>query len=149
VAKLKKNDAVKQHSEVSAEKLAPDPEVPERPIRRRFTAEYKRRILMEADACSAGEVGQLVRREGLYSSYLTSWRRQREQGELESLTSKRRGRKAKPRMVSVKEHDRVRRENDRLKRKLEQAELIIDIQKKASEILGIPLRSLDDDESVS
>jgi len=75
---------------------APNPEVVEKPVRRRFTAEYKRAILKEADRCSAGEIGALLRREGLYSSHLTSWRRQRDLGELEALSPKKRGRKAKP-----------------------------------------------------
>lgn len=117
----------------------PNPEVVEKPVRRRFTAEYKRAILMEADRCSAGEIGALLRREGLYSSHLTSWRRQREEGELEALSPKKRGRKAKPSSPLAKENERLRRANDALMRRLAQAELIIDVQKKIAGLLGIPL----------
>jgi len=125
---------------------APDPEVPEKATRRTFTAEYKLSILREVDACREdGEVGAVLRREGLYSSHLTSWRRQRETGELQGLTPRKRGRRNRKAKVSAKEFDQLRRENARLKRELEQAKLIIDIQKKASEMLGIPLRSLDDE----
>ena len=75
----------------------PDPAVPERPVRRRFTAEYKLRVLREADrATGPGQLGALLRREGLYSSHLTTWRKQREEGTLAGLTPKRRGRKANP-----------------------------------------------------
>jgi len=122
--------------------------VEEKAKRRSYSAEYKRRVLREADACTEpGEVGALLRREGLYSSHLSSWRKQRERGELAGLSPKKRGRKHRRKTVSAKEHERLQRENRRLRQRLEQAELIIDIQKKASEMLGIPLRSLDDDES--
>jgi len=86
---------------------APNPEVVEKPVRRRFTAEYKRAILKEADRCSAGEIGALLRREGLYSSPLTSWRRHRDLGELEALSPKKRGRKAKPLSPLAKENERL------------------------------------------
>ena len=115
------------------------PEVVERPARRRFTAEYKRAILKEADRCSAGEIGALLRREGLYSSHLTGWRRQRDLGELEALSPKKRGRKAKPISPLAKENERLRREVEALGRRLAQAELIIDVQKKIAGLLGIPL----------
>ena len=116
----------------------PGPEVPEKARRRRFSAKYKNRILQEADACSeAGEVGALLRREGLYSSHLSAWRRQREQGTLAAL-GKRRGRKPL-RDERQQELERLQRENRQLRRKLEQAELVLEIQKKVSEILGIPL----------
>lgn len=118
---------------------APSPEVVERPVRRRFTAEYKRAILKEADRCPVGETGALLRREGLYSSHLTSWRRQREGGEFEALTPKKRGRKAKPFSPLAKENERLRRANDALQRRLAQAELIMDVQKKIAGLLGIPL----------
>lgn len=126
---------------------APDPEVPEKATRRKFTAEYKLHILHEADACKdkPGEIGKLLRREGLYSSHLTAWRKQRKSGELRGLAPRKRGRQKKKPAVSSKEVDQLRRENARLKRELEQAKLVIDIQKKASEMLGIPLRSLDDE----
>jgi transposase-like protein len=113
-------------------------EVSERPIRRRFTAEYKLRILEQADMCTRpGELGALLRREGLYSSSLSTWRRQRREGTLVGLGPKRRGRKGSdPRDERIK---RLERENARLRRRLEQAQTVIDVQKKLSEMLGIPL----------
>jgi transposase-like protein len=121
-------------------KLIPDPAVLEKPVRRRFTAEYKLRILHEADRCTAsGELGALLRREGLYSSILSTWRQQRDKGTLAGLTPKRRGRKANPDAPLIAENLRLTRETQRLAAKLRQAETIIDIQKKLSEMLGIPL----------
>ena len=126
----------------------PSPEVLERAVRRRFTVEYKLRILAEADACSEpGMLGELLRREGLYSSHLLTWRRQRDEGALAGLTPKRRGRKAKPKNPLADENRRFRRENERLKEQLRQAELIIDVQKKVSEMLNIPLKSPDGEEA--
>ena len=120
-------------------RVPPSPEVLEKPVRRRFTVEYKARILAEADACTEmGQLGELLRREGLYSSHLSTWRKQRDQGALAGLTPKRRGRKAKPRNPLAEENERLRRENERLQEKLRQAELIIDVQKKVSEMLNIP-----------
>ncbi len=118
-------------------RVPPDPEVPERPQRRRFTAEYKLRILKEADACTEpGQIGALLRREGLYSSHLVDWRRQRDAGALEAL-GKRRGR---PRPdPKDKEIARLRTDNVRLRRRLEQAEKVIEVQGKVSELLGISL----------
>jgi transposase-like protein len=122
----------------------PDPEVAEKPKRRRFSAEYRLRIVREADACKKpGEIGALLRREGLYSSLLTAWRRQRDTGALAGLEPKKRGPKAKAVDPRVKG---LERELARLKRKLEQAETIIDIQKKVAGILGIPLRTSEPDE---
>jgi len=118
----------------------PDPEVDAKPTRRTFTAAYKLQILKEADGCSEGERGALLRREGLYASHLTAWRRQRAEGALQAL-GKKRGRKAKPR---DKEKEQLARENARLRRKLEQAEKIIEIQKKVSALLAAAER---DDES--
>ncbi len=129
-------------------RTAPSPEVLERPVRRRFTVEYKLRILAEADACSEpGMLGELLRREGLYSSHLSTWRRQRDEGALAGLTPKRRGRKAKPKNPLADENRRLQRENERLKEQLRQAELIIDVQKKVSEMLNIPLKSPDGEEA--
>ena len=123
----------------------PDPEVVEKPKRRRFNAEYRLRIVGEADSCKKpGEIGALLRREGLYSSLLAAWRRQREAGALAELRSKKRGPKAKAVDPRVKG---LEREVARLKRKLEQAETIIDIQKKVAGILGIPLRTSEPGES--
>jgi len=129
---------------------APDVEVLEKPVRRHFPAEYKLRILSQADDCShqPGKVGELLRREGLYASHLSTWRKQREQGALAALKPKKRGRKASQPNPLVKENQRLQRENERLTARLRQAETIIDIQKKVSEILGIPLKSLDNGENV-
>ena len=126
----------------------PSPEVSEKPVRRRFTVEYKAKILAEADACTEpGMLGELLRREGLYSSYLTTWRRQRDDGAQAGLTPKRRGRKAKPKNPLSDEVGRLQRENEQLKEQLRQAELIIDVQKKVSEMLHIPLKTPDGKEA--
>jgi transposase-like protein len=120
----------------------PDPEVSERAARRRFTAEYKLRVLRQADACAGtGELGALLRREGLYSSHLTTWRRQREQGSLAALSPKKRGRQAGPPSPLARRVAELERENAGLSRRLQQAETIIAVQKKLSEALGIPLTS--------
>ncbi len=122
------------------EKTSPTPEVLEKPVRRTFTMEEKTRILEEADDCTVpGQLGELLRREGIYSSYLNTWRKQREQGALAGLTPKRRGRKRKPKNPLADEVARLQRDKKRLEEKLRQAELIIDVQKKVSEILGISL----------
>ena len=128
--------------------VTPSTEVQEKPERRRFSAEYKLRIVAEADGCTEmGQVGELLRREGLYSSLLSTWRRQREEGVLAGLTPKRRGRKAKPKNPLAEEMARLQRENERLKTKLRQAELVIDVQKKVSEMLDIPLNRPDSEGS--
>ncbi len=117
----------------------PDPEVPPRAKRRQFSAEYKQRILEEADACTErGQIGALLRREGLYSSHLDKWRQQRAQGTLVGSTTRPRGRKPNPEAAELA---RLRRENDRLQRKLERAETIIAFQKKLADLLGIPLEN--------
>ena len=132
---------------LGAEREIPRPEVPEKPVRRRFTAEYKLRILAEADACTQrGALGELLRREGLYSSHLSTWQTQRDEGVLAGLTPKRRGRKAKLKNPLADEVARLERENERLKTKLRQAELVIDVQKKVSEMLNIPLATPDEKE---
>lgn len=119
----------------------PSTEVVTRAARRRFTAEYKLRILREVEACKGtGEIGALLRREGLYSSNLSKWRQQRARGELEGLAEQRRGPKEDPQAV---ENARLKRENERLREELRKAQLIIDVQKKVSQLLGV---SLDDQE---
>lgn len=119
----------------------PDPEVPEVAKRRRYTADYKLRILAEADACKEpGEVGALLRREGLYSSHLASWRSQARRGLVEGL-DKKRGRK--PNDPLIAEIAELKKKNERLGRRLQQAEAVIELQKKLSEILGIELPSED------
>jgi len=124
---------------------ARDPEVPAKAQRRKFTSEYKLRIVREAERCKEpGEIGALLRREGLYSSLLTAWRREVEQGARAALRSKKRGPKARVVDPRVKE---LERENTRLRKRLEHAELIIAVQKKVSKLLGIPLESPDNDET--
>ena len=114
----------------------PDPEVVPMAKRRKFTAEYKLRILDEADSCTEpGQIGALLRREGLYSSHLTTWRRQRERGIFEALAPKKRGRKNKDELE--KELNNLRRENEQLQERLEQAEAIIEVQKKLARLLGL------------
>jgi transposase-like protein len=127
----------------------PDPGVPEKPVRRRFTAEYKLRTLQEADRLAeSGQRGAMLRREGLYSSHLTAWRKQRSEGTLAGLEPKRRGRKTSPDAPLIAENERLQRDNQRLTARLRQAETIIEVQKKLSEILGIPLPPPDSNESM-
>lgn len=115
----------------------PDSEVLAGPKRRTFTATYKERILDEADACTEpGQVGALLRREGLYSSHLSSWRQASKQGKRGALSAKR---GPKERTVSEQEHKRLVRENGKLKRELATARLVIDAQKKFAEVLGVAL----------
>ena len=126
--------------------IGPDPEVTDKAKRRRFSAEYKLRVLREADQCrKPGELGALLRREGIYSSSLSRWRRQRKVGELVGLRPEKRGRKARPKDSRDQRIGELERENRRLRAKLEQTETVIEIQKKASMLLGIPLKSPDDE----
>ena len=111
----------------------PDPEVVPRGKRRQFSAGYKLRILQEAEACEQpGQIGALLRREGLYSSQLSEWRRERQAGELQGLAAKVRGRK---RNEQAAESAALRRENEQLKAQLAQAELLIAAQKKLAQAL--------------
>ena len=124
----------------------PDPEVVPKAKRRQFTAKYKLRILEEADHCTErGQIGELLRREGLYSSHLSKWRQQRARGQLQGLAPKKRGRKGQD--PSVAELARLRRENERLRVQLEQAEIIIDVQKKLARLLGLNTDETKSDES--
>jgi transposase len=117
---------------------APDPEVPEKARRRKFSVEYKLRILQLADSCTdPGSLGSLLRREGLYSSNLTTWRRQRDKGILQGLQPVKRGRKPSEPNPLLPEVEKLRKENERLEKRLKRAELIIEVQKKVSQILGI------------
>ena len=117
--------------------VEPDPEVPEKARRRRFSGKYKLQILRAVEACTQpGEIGALLRREGLYSSHLSKWRQQRDVGVLEGLRPRKRGRKPRPVDPQAKRIAQLERETERLQRKLEQAEIIIDVQKKLSQILG-------------
>ena len=115
----------------------PDPEVPEKAQRRQFSAAYKQRILEETDRCTElGQIGALLRREGLYSSHLSSWRSQREH----ALAAQRRGRKPSARFVPAERIAELERDNERLRQQLEQAQAIIEVQKKLSELL-VPVAS--------
>jgi transposase len=126
---------------VTKDKVARPTEVSAKATRRRFTAEYRLRILREVDGLSGrkGAVGEVLRREGLYSSHLLSWRAQRERGELAGLASKKRGPKPTlpdPNGLRVVE---LERENAKLRKRAERAEALVALQKKVSEILGIAL----------
>jgi transposase-like protein len=128
----------------SSRPAMPDPEVEAKATRRRFTAEYKLRVLGEADACkNPGELGALLRREGLYSSHLSTWRKQRRQ----AMAAKKRGRKARQNAEEQRRISELERENRDLRRRLKQAEAVIEVQKKLSEILGVPLKSPESDGS--
>lgn len=118
---------------------APNPETLEKPRRRRHPAKFKLEILAQADKAGPGETAELLRKHGLYGSHLTTWRRARESGTLGAL-AKKRGPKADPGQAEL---NKLSRENARLRRKLEVAELIIDAQKKTSLILGIVLDPTD------
>src|SRR5213593_295198 len=118
----------------------PDSEVVVKPKRRTFTVEYKQRILMEAEAAAAtrGGLGALLRREGLYSSLLAYWRRERADGILEALTPRKRGPKSQ-RNPLEEENQKLRRQNARLSEDLRKAHIIIDVQKKVAALLGNPI----------
>ena len=119
------------------EAMVADPEVSERPKRRRFTAEYKLRIVREADACKGdGDIVALLGREGLYSSQLSAWRRQRDEIAKAGLALRKRGRKAKAEDPKLKE---LERENARLKRRLARVETMLEIQKKPPSFWGSPI----------
>ena len=116
---------------------SPDPEVVPVAMRRRFTAQEKLRILEEANQCSEpGAIGALLRREGIYSSYLSRWRQARDRGQLTALSSKQRGPKRSADKALAEEVVKLRRKNERLQARLEQAETIIEVQKKLSQLLG-------------
>jgi transposase-like protein len=123
----------------------PEPEVVPKAKRRTFSVEYKLRILQEADRCrETGQTGALLRREGLYSSHLTTWRRQRERGELTGLAGSQRGRKPGPE-AKDREIAKLSRENERLRQQLAQAELIITAQKKLAQALEQTLTGPEED----
>src|SRR6267154_6085779 len=118
----------------------PDPEVVARAKRRIFTAEYKQRVLAEADKAKeeSGGIGTLLRREGLYSSHLVTWRHERAAGILQALTPQKRGPKSK-RTPLDEENQKLRRQNQQLSEELRKAEIVIDLQKKVVPLLGRPL----------
>jgi len=118
------------------EEKTPEVEVVPKASRRRFTAAYKRQVLEQADRCQApGDVGALLRREGLYSSHLTAWRAARRRGELAGAGSRRRGPKPKPRDPQAKRLLELERENRRLQARAERAEALVEVQKKLSALL--------------
>ena len=115
--------SIKETKTIQGIRTVPDPEVPERAVRRRFTAEYKLRILKEAESCTKnGQLGSLLRREGLYSSNLTTWKRQLDKGTLAALSPRKRGPKAKRPDPSAHRIAELERENERLNKKLRQTE---------------------------
>jgi transposase-like protein len=123
---------------------SPDPEVPTTPQRRRYTAEFKMRILNEVAKCrNKGEIAALLRREGLYSSTLTNWRREYSAGGFEALKARKSGPKT-TRTPADRELEKLRRENARLQERLGKAELIIEAQKKLAKLLGEPIVNPDD-----
>jgi transposase len=124
----------------------PNPEVVAKAKRRTFTAQYKERILTEADQVQeSGGVGALLRREGLYSSHLVSWRRERKTGIVQALTPRKRGPQSK-RNPLADENQKLQRENQRLAEQLRKAEIIIDVQKKVAALLGRPIQDPDPEE---
>jgi transposase len=121
-------------------------EVTARPRRRKFTGEFKRKVLDEADACTkVGEIGALLRREGLYSSHLVEWRRARESGALAGLAPRKRGPAARVPHPLERKVVELQRENARLQRRVERAEGLVELQKKVSELLGIQLPKPDEE----
>jgi transposase len=133
----------------SADPPTADPEVDSKATRRHFSAAYKRRILDEADKGGSGAVAGLLRREGLYSSHLTTWRKQRELGEIAGLEPRKRGKKPMLRNPLAGEVNRLTRENQHLQKRLKRAETIIDVQKKLCDLLGLtvpPIEQNGDDE---
>jgi transposase len=128
---------------VAAPEIRPDPEVVAQAKRRRFTAEYKQRILAAIDqAKGSSGIGALLRRDGLYSSLLSTWRRERDAGALQALTPQKRGPKSK-RDPLAEENQQLRRETLRLAEELRKAEIVIDIQKKVATLLGRPILNVD------
>ena len=131
-------------TEVSAVARVPEVEVVEKASRRRFSAEYKRKILKEADSCTReGEIGALLRREGLYSSHLSVWRAARKRGEIAGLAPKKRGPKVAPPDPRDRKIVELEREARRWKARAERAEALVDLQKKVSAIMGIALPESD------
>jgi len=129
---------------VNVKEAMPKTEVVAKAKRKRFTAAEKLRILREVEACQGtGEMGALLRREGIYSSYLTTWRKQRERGELDGLAPRKRGPKPDPQAVELA---KLRRENARLQERLQRAEFIIDFQKKVAQMFGGTLETPDLDD---
>lgn len=127
-------------------KSAPDPEVQPNGRRRIFSATYKARIVAQADSCETGELGSLLRREGLFYSTISRWRKQRDAGMLKGLTPQKRGPSPDPDKALRQRNAQLEKENQRLAKRLSNAELIIDVQKKVAMLLGLPLAANDLDE---
>src|SRR5688572_10405014 len=124
-----------------------DPEVLQKAKRRQFTAEYKLRILAEVErATQPGEIGHILRREGLYSSHLITWRRQHHEGALSALEPKKRGRKAKEVNPLASKLAEAEAKNRKLEKRLREAQIIIEFQKKVADVLGIPLSHSENEE---
>ncbi len=125
-------------------------EVKPKAARRRFSADYKRKVLSEADACTKhGELGALLRREGLYSSHLSKWREQRASGELQGLTPKKRGPKSITKNPLENRVRELENETVKLRKRAERAEALVEVQKKLSELWEVTLPTPDDNESSS
>lgn len=132
-------EGARRATAVAASTAAPDPEVAATAKRRQFSSAEKRRILNAADRCTQpGELGALLRREGIYSSMLTTWRKQRAQAEATALQARRRGRKPDPVLAQASQVEQLQRENDRLRRRLAEAHTVIEVQKKLCTLLGLP-----------
>jgi transposase len=126
--------------------VSPDPEVTPKGKRRIFAAAYKKKILAEADAAAgSGQIGELLRREGIYSSTLTRWRRERDNA-VDSAFAQKRGPESKRNPLTA-ENEKLRRQNQRLQEELRKAEIIIDVQKKVAMLLGRPLAPVPDSEN--
>lgn len=131
---MMQNQSIQTNANGAVRLVQPDPEVVVPTKRRQFTMADKLRILDETDRCEGGQIGAILRREGLYSSHLTKWRRQRAEGQLSGRTNGRRGRKADPQAAELAV---LRREKERLQAELEQARLIIEVQKKLCQLFGL------------
>lgn len=131
------------------EKAVPDPEVKTALPRRNFTAHYKLKILEEVEHCEEGKIASVLRREGLYSSHLTKWRRQRKKGSLRGLHPRKRGKPAKVVDASLRRIAELEKVNARLAHRLQQAELIIDVQKKVSAMFGVCVKPAEDKRKTS
>jgi transposase-like protein len=143
---MSQNQTLKREIKGQAKLEVRDTEVVPKAKRRQFSRKYKARILKEADGCNEpGQIGALLRREGIYSSYLTAWRRQQEGGELEPAQQPKRGRK--PKSEAEQELVELRQENKRLRARLAQAEAVIDVQKKVSHLFGLTLNKPQEDET--
>jgi len=142
---LEKNQSMIEEKQSSSDET-PDPQVKQQTVRRAFTSAYKLSILEQADQCQGhGELGELLRREGLYSSHLSTWRRLRREGTLQALKNKQHGPKPTLEPAVRRELEQLRRRNAKLEHELEKAHTIIDVQKKLSSILA----SIQDEEGSS